>query len=113
MEKFANISQWHTKAAEDPREPPHHKYMLRGVSSSKDTTYVLESDGVYDDTTVSETDTREWQWWKLSYSMGQTPVVARSVSLITPKPSVTFDERHTHPISLLSESSRGRGPQSR
>lgn len=82
LENFADISQWYTKASEDPKEPPHYKYLLRGVSSSKDTTYVLESDVTIDDSAISKTDGNEWQWWKLSYSSGQTEVLSRSVSLM-------------------------------
>lgn len=80
LEKFADISQWYTKASEDPKEPPHYKYLLRGVSSSKETIYVLESDDTIDDFATSKANANEWQWWKLSYASGHTEALSRSVS---------------------------------
>ena len=82
LEKFVEISQWYTKVSEDPKEPPHYKYLLRGVSSSKETTYVLEKNGTIDDFATSETDEPEWQWWKLSYASGHAAALSRSVSLM-------------------------------
>lgn len=81
LEKSVEISQWYTKASKDLKEPPHYKYLLRGVSSSKDTIYVLENDGTIDDFATSKTDAYEWQWWKLSFASGQTEALSRSVSL--------------------------------
>ena len=74
LEKLKKISKWYTTADDDPGGAPHHKYTLRGVSTSNSTLYVLDrrSSGYVEPET--------WQWWKLTYSMGDAKPVSRTVS---------------------------------
>ena len=80
LDQFADISQWYTKASGDPQDPPFHKFTLRGVSSAKDTTYLLERIDLDNESMVESEVVVEWQWWKLSYSHGQKHAVSRVVS---------------------------------
>ena len=80
VEKSASLSQWYTKASEDIEHPPFSKYTLRGVSSAKDTTYVLRRTVGSDDNIVDDEASNEWQWWRLSYQHGQHNAVLRNVS---------------------------------
>ncbi|KAI9818461.1 MAG: hypothetical protein M1827_000520 [Pycnora praestabilis] len=66
------LSNLLTHRSENPEDPPHHFYTLRGVSTEPHTTYVLHK--VDKDAMDSTPDalTRGWQWWKLDYSAVDT-----------------------------------------
>lgn len=72
------LSRLYTEASSDPTEPPNHKYTLRGVSTTKSTTYIrrkaeidLIDMGLDNDGLSSNDD----QWWKIEYaSSGTNPV---------------------------------------
>jgi hypothetical protein len=72
------ISKLYTEPSLEPTEPPTHKYTLRGVSTTKNTTYVrrkaeidLIDMGLEDDGSSPNGD----QWWRIDYSSsGSNPV---------------------------------------
>ena len=80
QEKLKELSQLYTKPSENPDEPPHHEYTLRGVSTTSHTTYVLEPAKPDADEMLS-TELNECQWWKLEFlSTENKPVVQAKVT---------------------------------
>ncbi|MCJ1402391.1 hypothetical protein MMC11_005611 [Xylographa trunciseda] len=76
IEKLRELSKLYTKPSENPDDPPHHKYTLRGVSTNPSTTYVLANPSGPGDLMGSEL--HEWQWWKISYSVGDVHPISYS-----------------------------------
>lgn len=74
LEKLKEMSMWYMTASEAAGEPPDHKYMLRGVSTSNDTLYVLDCHS------HETSDPTAWHWLKLTYSKGDEKPVSRTVS---------------------------------
>ncbi|MCJ1285160.1 hypothetical protein MMC26_004498 [Xylographa opegraphella] len=68
VEKLRELSKLYTKPSENIDDPPHHKYTLRGVSTNQNTTYVLANPNGPGD--LMSSGLEEWQWWKISYSVG-------------------------------------------
>lgn len=80
-QKLREISQLYTESADDPKDPPNHKYTLRGVSTTAQTTYVLEKTKPEADDDMLSTEAKDWQWWKLEYiSNDAKPVVTTKVT---------------------------------
>ncbi|MCJ1421816.1 hypothetical protein MMC32_008183 [Xylographa parallela] len=76
VEKMRELSKLYTKPSENMKDPPHHKYTLRGVSTNPNITYVLANPNGAGDLMGSELD--EWQWWKISYSVGDVHPISYS-----------------------------------
>ncbi|KAL6712782.1 hypothetical protein ACLMJK_009623 [Lecanora helva] len=80
--EIKKISEMYTKASDEPGQPPHHRYTLRGVATTSHTTYVLEQtqpDNADDDTL--STEAKDWQWWKIEFaSSNATPVALEKVT---------------------------------
>ena len=71
----------YTKPSDDPQQPPHHKYTLRGVSTNPHTTYVLEQTKPDDDDDMLSSDAKDWQWWKTGFVSSDTkPIVREKVT---------------------------------
>jgi hypothetical protein len=68
LNKLREISALYTKPSSDPSESPRHKYTLRGLSTSPNTTYILANSSGPDD--LLSTDVPEYQWWKIQFSQG-------------------------------------------
>ena len=66
-ETLKEISQMYMKPSEDPEQPPHHKYTLRGLSTTPHTLYVLEPTKPQDEDDMLSTDTKDWQWWRIEF----------------------------------------------
>lgn len=80
-EQTKQISQIYTKASDDPAEPPHHKYTLRGLSGTSDTVYVLEKTKPEDENDMLSTEATDWQWWKIAFLINEAqPVVHTRVT---------------------------------
>jgi hypothetical protein len=81
LDVYRSVAQQLTQPSSDPKEPPTHKYTLRGVSTKSQITYVLrpvledlmdvsdynngEVNGEPGETGKGET---AWQWWRISFS---------------------------------------------
>ncbi|MCJ1378770.1 hypothetical protein MMC17_001869 [Xylographa soralifera] len=76
VEKMRQLSKLYTKPSENMDDPPHHKYTLRGVSTNPNTTYLLANPNGPGDLMGLELD--EWQWWKISYSVGDVHPISYS-----------------------------------
>ncbi|MCJ1393825.1 hypothetical protein MMC18_006701 [Xylographa bjoerkii] len=76
IEKMRELSKLYTKPSENQDDPPHHKYTLRGVSTNPNTTYVLANPNGPGDLMGSKLD--EWQWWKISYAVGDVHPISHS-----------------------------------
>ena len=64
------MSQLLTKQSEDPRAPKLMKYLLRGVSTTKDVTYICrraEPDLIEMELDDSEPKEKGDQWWRIAY----------------------------------------------
>ena len=79
-QKLQELSRLYTKAPDNEDEPPHHKYTLRGVSADPHTTYVLEKTRPENDNDLLRLEAEDWQWWKISYSVGDAKPVSHTVS---------------------------------
>jgi len=85
-EQLREISQLYTKPSADPKEPPLHKYTLRGVSIGSVTDnphklYVLERTEPEEADDILSTKAKDWQWWKFDFISGATkPVVHAKVT---------------------------------
>jgi hypothetical protein len=78
QENLRHLSAIFTKQSDDPENPPHHMYSLRGVSTTHNVTYVLHSEsgsGDEDDAGISN-----WQWWRISYSKTDANMISTKVS---------------------------------
>ena len=64
------LSKLHTQHSDEEDDPPHCRYTLRGVSTNSETIYVLARPRKEED--LMETESNEWQWWKIAYSPGAT-----------------------------------------
>lgn len=79
--QLREISQLYTKPSDDPSEPPHHRYTLRGVSIGPVTNnphklFVLERAKPEDADDILSTEANDWQWWRLDFLTGDLrPVV--------------------------------------
>lgn len=78
IEQMRELSKLYTKPSENPEDPPHHKYSLRGVSTNPNTTYVLVDPSLPGDLMDMALD--EWQWWKIQFSRGDTRPISCTVS---------------------------------
>lgn len=59
--------------------PPHEKYTLRGVSTSPNIVYALETTKPNEDDDMLSTEAKDWQWWKIEYLSTETkPVVPKA-----------------------------------
>ena len=74
------LSKLYTKPSEDPNEPPHNKYTLRGVSTEHSTTYVLERTRPIESEDILSAEPTDWQWWKIKFSAGDANPVSYTVS---------------------------------
>ncbi|RDW89601.1 hypothetical protein BP6252_01633 [Coleophoma cylindrospora] len=82
-ETFRQVSKLYTEVSNDPDDPELHPYTLRGVATTKDTTYVRRmtmpepSDQLVE---LEETKTPSDQWWKMTFSSaGQRPIVVEKI----------------------------------
>lgn len=81
QEKLKEISQLYTMASNDPKQPPHEKYTLRGVSTGANIVYVLERTRPDEEDDMLSTEAKDWQWWKIQYLSTETkPVVPKKVT---------------------------------
>jgi hypothetical protein len=84
-EVYRRVAQQFTQPSSDPNEPPTHRYTLRGVSTKPQITYVLRpvvedlmdtSDGnsgeAQDEFGGNCTGGTAWQWWRISFSAGES-----------------------------------------
>ena len=77
--KLKEISQLYTNPVDDPNQPPHEKYTLRGVSTGANVVYVLEKTKPDEEKDILSADAKDWQWWKIEYlSTEATPVVPKA-----------------------------------
>ncbi len=67
----------YTKASGDPTEPPHHRYTLRGVSTTSSTVYVLERTKPEHEDDMLSTEAKDWQWWKITFMSNEAKPVVR------------------------------------
>ncbi len=81
QEKLRQISQLYTTPSDDPKQPPHEKYSLRGVSTSANVVYVLEQTKPDDEDDILSTVAKDWQWWKIEYLSTETKPVVPKASL--------------------------------
>ena len=81
LEIFRSVAQQLTQPSSDSKDPPMHKYTLRGVSTKPHITYVLrpvledlmdvsgddkgDANGEWNGTGGDEA---AWQWWRISFS---------------------------------------------
>lgn len=85
-QQLRDISRLYTKPSDDPKESPHHRYTLRGVSigaiaKCPHKLYVLERTKPEEVDDMLSTEAKDWQWWKLDFvSNGNKPVVHEMVS---------------------------------
>ena len=73
------LSKLYTKPS-DQEQQLTHKYSLRGVATTTNTTYVLASTSQKDD--LMEVEEEAQQWWKLSFAPNDTRPVGCSVCSI-------------------------------
>ena len=65
--------------ADDPSQPPHEKYTLRGVSTGANVVYVLERTNPDEEKNILGDEAKDWQWWKIEYLSTETnPVVPKA-----------------------------------
>lgn len=73
------VSKLYTEPSNDPEKPPHYRYTLRGISTTKEILYVCrqaEPDLISMDVDSDDPKVSEEQWWRISYgSSGSNPVV--------------------------------------
>jgi hypothetical protein len=71
------LSKLYTEPSEDPDQPALHRYTLRGISTSKSTTYIstqAEPDLIDMDLNKDEANLDSDQWWRIVYpASGSTP----------------------------------------
>ncbi len=89
------ISQLYTKPSDDPSQPPHEKYTLRGVSTSANVVYVLEKTKPDDEEDILSAEAKDWQWWKIEYMSTNTQPVVPQVSL----PSILLIGPNVHALN--------------
>lgn len=81
QEKLKEISRLYTIPSNDPKQPPHEKYTLRGVSTGANVVYVLEKTKPDEEDDMLSTEAKDWQWWKIEYLSTETkPVVPGKVT---------------------------------
>lgn len=71
----------YTTPADDPNQPPHEKYTLRGVSTGANVVYVLERTKPDEEKDILSADAEDWQWWKVEYLSTETNPVVPKASL--------------------------------
>ena len=102
-EKLQEISQLYTVPADDPNQPPHEKYTLRGVSTSANVVYVLEKTKPDEEKDILSATAKDWQWWKIEYQ-------SREVHPVVPKASLPFNLFFgPHIRALVTQKMRGLG----
>jgi hypothetical protein len=72
LETLRSYSKILTEPSENPQEPPHIKYTLRGVCTTPSVTYVLrreQSSEAEQSGTPSTNLSGQWQWWRISFSV--------------------------------------------
>ena len=80
LENLRDVSKLLTKPSADPDTSPKHKYTLRGVSTNHNTTYVLERTRPEDEDDLLSAEASDWQWWKITFSPGDTKPITYTVS---------------------------------
>ena len=70
------LSKLHAQHSDEENDPPHCRYTLRGVSTNPETIYVLARPHKEED--LMETESNEWQWWKIAYSPGATRPISHT-----------------------------------
>lgn len=71
----------YTIPPDDPKQPPHEKYTLRGVSTGANVVYVLEKTKPDEEDDMLSTEAKDWQWWKVEYLSTETKPVLPKASL--------------------------------
>ncbi|KAI9864990.1 MAG: hypothetical protein M1824_004088 [Vezdaea acicularis] len=66
--RLKDLSKLLTEESEDPSQPPHHKYTLRGVVTEQQYTYVLHPLSDEFDDYTPDARARGAQWWKIQFS---------------------------------------------
>ena len=67
--------------SDDPNQPPHEKYTLRGVSTSPNVVYVLEKTKPDDEQEILiNIEAEDWQWWKIEYLSTEVKPLILAVS---------------------------------
>lgn len=72
------LSKLYTEPSDDPSEPTLHRYTLRGVSTTKNTTYVCRraEPDLIDMGLDEDSKPKEDQWWRIEYpTSGARPTV--------------------------------------
>lgn len=70
ISSMRELSQLYTKQSDDPDAPKLSKYLLRGVSATKDVTYICrrpEPDLIEMDLDDGEPKEKGDQWWRIAY----------------------------------------------
>ncbi|KAI9871811.1 MAG: hypothetical protein M1830_002426, partial [Pleopsidium flavum] len=86
-DQLRNLSQLLTKPTDNPEEPPHNKYTLRGVSTEPHITYVLQQLDPNDIDHSSNAEATGWQWWRISYSAADANPISTTASPSASSPS--------------------------
>ncbi|KAH8821644.1 hypothetical protein F5884DRAFT_96464 [Xylogone sp. PMI_703] len=79
------VSKLYTSPSTDPEQPPHYKYTLRGISTTKNITYVCrqaEPDLISMDVDSASPKPLDEQWWRIEYgTSGSNPVAVQKTTL--------------------------------
>ncbi len=86
-DQLRTLSQLLTKPSNDPEEPPHNKYTLRGVSTEPHITYVLQQLDPDEIDYSHDAEATGWQWWRISYSTVDAKPVSTTASPSASSPS--------------------------
>lgn len=118
-ESLAEISAVLTRPSDDPKINPRRRYTLRGVSTEPHITYVLCAMEGEDANNASvnqenreeghEMATKNYQWWRMSFTSGDSNPVSKTVSYGS---GVSSKTRQSHFVSC-TESNRRTSPTSR
>lgn len=84
--QMQEIGRQLTQASDDPSQPPFNKYVLQGVSTKPEVTYVRRRNPDLLDLENDGPDPRaEWQWWRISWetSTQSTPVHPPMIGPVT------------------------------
>lgn len=99
--RLKDLSKLLTEESEDPSQPPHHKYTLRGVVTEQQYTYVLHPLSDEFDDYTPDARARGAQWWKIQFSSSISDPVNITVSIF----SSCFEDHYTY-IELYINSCR-------
>lgn len=93
--RLKEISQMYTIPPDDPKQPPHEKYTLRGVSTGANVVYVLEKTKPDEEDDMLSTEAKDWQWWKVEYLSTETkPVLPKKVTEANVLKAASSDSRN-------------------